>query len=505
MLLIIKSEVLCNINNMEKEYFYLAGKDQKGPFRIEQFKNIELESDTLIWFEGLDNWVQAKEVGSLKEFIKKIPTPPPIIDNTHNTSETERKNFDEKNNLLKDSNVKFWASFKIYFFSIFLIGLAIIFSFAISNHKKQNLKNKIYSKIENILSGKTVVLDGTYSLTQGELEESGYGSKSKGDEFFQPWWERDKLYTIYKASYGGFTIKQLTKQYQDGYDIETYSSGDMGYKNPTKGPGIERIYYDPKSGKEYTMKAYVNSRLAVRECYSKTFKYFTFDDRYSPGAYTPGKLIDITNFRDLRNEFYYISNSQPKQYTSSGLFLSSWHTSDEHSTNINTDDWVVYYSTSGRHYVIEENEKATKKFLFKYLGISVGSIIILLIILSLSKPKYFCNLRLYGKRWKNASYSEQIFFFEHSFFRKHIFIEINDDKVSKGVLKLSDRGDTLNLSYPNKELFYKIVKIDADNLTINSIKDKIEISFIRIGAKVNSEINNNSSETAIEESIIKKR
>ncbi len=178
-----------------------------------------------------------------------------------------------------------------------------------------------------------------------------------------------------------------------------------------------------------------------------------------------------------------MQNTEPKEYTSSGQLSSYWYSPDEHSANINTEDWAVYHSTEGRHYVITENKKSIYKDLFTNLGISVGLILSILIIIALSKPKYFRNLKLFGKRWKNISYNEQIFFFEHSFFGNLTFTEIINDKVSKGILKFTDKGNTLNLSYPNKELFYKIENIDTDNLLLISMKDKSEITLIRIGAK----------------------
>ncbi len=58
-----------------------------------------------------------------------------------------------------------------------------------------------------------------------------------------------------------------------------------------------------------------------------------------------------------------------------------------------------------------------------------------------------------------------------------------NENVSKGILKITDKGNTINLSYSNKELFYKIEKIDLDNLTLVSLKDGSSISFLRIGAK----------------------
>lgn len=393
--------------------------------------------------------------------------------------------------MVEDSNVKFWASFKIYGTAFLLIGLATLVAFSISNNKKQKLKKEVYAKVDNILDGKTVVIDGVETLTQGKLKETGYPKskkKNSDDDFsylFQEWWETEKLHTIYEATNGGFTIKQLTRQNDDGFDIETSYSGDMGYKKPS-GRYVEPEYMDDGWGGRFKISGgyYANNyRLSVRQCYTSAFEYFTKNDKKSPGAYTVGKYVDISNFSDIRNEYFYMDNTAPKQYSSSGYFSSSWESSSEHGANINTEDWAVYYKTYGKHYEITENETAIRKDLFTYLGITVGSIILLLLILLFAKPKYFRNLSLFGKRWKNTSYQEQIFFFEHSCFGKHTFVEIINDKVSKGVLKFTDKGNTINLSYPNKELFYKIEKISKDDLALISTKDKSNVAFKRVGAK----------------------
>lgn len=477
---------------MEKEFYYLDEKEQKGPFTIEQLKSVGLKPDTLVWTDGFENWKSVKEVEELKVLVKKTPPPPPIIDNS-NISTTEEKNDTAKldRSIVEDSNVKFWVSFKIFAFTLFLIGSAILASVYLINQKKSKFKEEVYNRVDKIMDGKTVILDGTFSLPQGEAEETGYGSKSKSTnddsfaKFFKPWWEREKIHTVFKSSYGGFTIKQLTRRYPDGFDIEEFTSGDMGYKKPTR-RYVEPQYVDWGWGsKEKISNGYWadNRRLAVRECYREAYEFFTKEDRKTPGAYSPGKFVDISNFPDIRNEYYYMSNTEPIQYTSSGQWSSHWYSSDDHSSNINTEDWAVYYSTSGRHYVITEDDELIQKELFTLIIISVGSILFLLLIISISKPKYFINLRLYGKRWKNISYSEQILFFEHSFFGKNTFTEIINDKVTKGVLKITDKGNTINLSYPNKELFYKIGNLSQDKLTLISMKDKTEINFTRVGSK----------------------
>jgi hypothetical protein len=474
---------------MEKEFYYLDEKEQKGPFSLENLKSKGLKPETLVWSEDLDQWKPLKDVEELKILIKKTPPPPPIIDSTPNSSLINEK---EDKVVVVDSNVKGWASFKIFFFSFLLVGLSVLISILISSNKKKNLKNEIQSRIQSILEDKTVVLDGTYFLTEGELENTDYKSLLGNDQselsFFQKWWQREKLYTIFKASNGGFTIRQLTQRYPDGYDIETITSGDMGYKKPLSIYIPAQYVGDFKLSDGYYSNDY---RLPVRDCYSEAYSYFTKEDKKSPGSYSPGKFIDISNFPDLRNQYFYMNNREPKQFTSTGLYSSNWYSSDEHGANINTEDWAVYYSTSGKHYVLTENTEQINKDFIKYLGISIGPVILSLILLAISKPKYFRNLKLFGKRWKNSSYENQILFFDHSFVGNLTFTEIINDKIKKGIVKITDSGNTINLSYPNMELFYKIDELDDNNLKLISMKDNSEISFKRLGSEVHDDENLN--------------
>jgi len=471
---------------MNKEFYYLDGKEQKGPYSIDQLKVLNLKSDTLIWEESLDNWKPLKEVEELKGLLRKTPPPPPIID----TNVSSKKEADIENDkvILDDSNVKLWTTLKILFFSVITIGFAALIGYYLHNSKKTELKNQIYSKIDNVFDGKTVILDGQNSLAVGELREISHDSnaKQKDDDIFsfRKWRVREGLYAFYEATSGGFTIKQLTRQNEDVFDIETIYSGDMAYKKPTRTyvpPSYMDLGYSEryKTGGGYWRDNY---RLSVRECYREAFNYFTENDRKSPGAYSPGKFVDITNFPDMRNEYFYIDNTAPRQYSSSSVSSSEWESSGDHSANISTEDWAVYYKIYGKHYELTENENKTKKDLFIKVLIGAGSVIVLLLILLLSKPKFFRNLALFGKRWENKAYSEQILYFEHSFFGKNKFIEIINDKVSKGLLKITDSGTTLNLSYPNKEIFYKIKSIEKNKIILISQKDNSHIDLFRIGS-----------------------
>ncbi len=438
---------------MNKEFYYLDGKEQKGPYSIDQLKELNLKSDTLIWEESFDNWKPLRDVEELKVLLRKPPPPPPIIDT--NVSSKKEPTTDNEKVILGDNNVKLWTTLKVFFYSIVAIGLAALVGYNLHKSKKTELKNQIYSKIDRIFDGKTVILDGKNWLTVGELKETGYDPK--GTKKKTEWWEREKLYTIFEASSGGFTIMKLTRQNEDGFDIETIYSEDMGYKKPTR--TYDKIY-------DYWRDNY---RLLVRTCYREAYNYFTEEDRHSPGAYTPGKYVDITNFPDIRNEYFYMSNTQSKS-------------SGDHGSNINSEDWAVYYKKYGKHYELTENESTIQKDLLTKLGISIGSVLLLIFILLLSKPKFFRNLALFDKRWENQSYNDQILYFDHSFFGKNKFIEIINDNVSRGQLKITDSGSTLNLSYPNKELFYKIESIEKNRLTLVSQKDNNQIEFLRVGS-----------------------
>ena len=70
-------------NQINKEFYYLDGENQKGPLRIDQLKSIGLNPDTLVWTEGFDEWKPVKEVKELEILIIRKPPSgnPKISDN----------------------------------------------------------------------------------------------------------------------------------------------------------------------------------------------------------------------------------------------------------------------------------------------------------------------------------------------------------------------------------------------------------------------------------------
>lgn len=46
-------------------YYYAKNEEKIGPLSLDELKKIELKKDTLVWHEGLDDWVKAEEVKEL--------------------------------------------------------------------------------------------------------------------------------------------------------------------------------------------------------------------------------------------------------------------------------------------------------------------------------------------------------------------------------------------------------------------------------------------------------
>lgn len=65
-----------------KEYFFLKGKEQNGPFTIEQLSDKGLTNETMIWTEGMENWQKLKDIPELVQALKpkSVPPPPPNED-----------------------------------------------------------------------------------------------------------------------------------------------------------------------------------------------------------------------------------------------------------------------------------------------------------------------------------------------------------------------------------------------------------------------------------------
>lgn len=69
--------------------YYAKNNQQIGPITISDLKPNEISKETLVWYEGLVDWVAASEVDELKSYFSKVPPPLPKTNATENHAEPD--------------------------------------------------------------------------------------------------------------------------------------------------------------------------------------------------------------------------------------------------------------------------------------------------------------------------------------------------------------------------------------------------------------------------------
>jgi uncharacterized membrane protein YhaH (DUF805 family) len=78
-----------------KKYFYSNGQEKEGPVTLEELKQKDIQTKTLVWHEGLDDWKEAESVDELREIFEVRP---PLLDKEINTLHaSESKNINSEN------------------------------------------------------------------------------------------------------------------------------------------------------------------------------------------------------------------------------------------------------------------------------------------------------------------------------------------------------------------------------------------------------------------------
>jgi GYF domain 2 len=119
---------------MEK-YFIQTEGSQKGPFSKDQLAEIKINGNTLVWFDGIDDWKEAKEIDELKDIIVKLP--PPINKTTNFNSNTKPKPVVQKNNSKR--------SYKsVFIFFLIIIALFIGYNEIQKKELEERLRQQEY-------------------------------------------------------------------------------------------------------------------------------------------------------------------------------------------------------------------------------------------------------------------------------------------------------------------------------------------------------------------------
>ena len=144
-----------------KKYFYTNGKEKQGPFTFKEMEGKSINTNTLIWLEGLDDWVPASE---LQEMIPILELhPPPIKSYDANSKSPDMLSISEKESSFdKESNTKHepkkasegWI-IAGFIFSLLggYLGMVMGFNYAFGKYKKETKQLGWIMVIIGFLSG----------------------------------------------------------------------------------------------------------------------------------------------------------------------------------------------------------------------------------------------------------------------------------------------------------------------------------------------------------------
>ena len=125
-----------------KKYFYSDSNEKHGPLSLDELKQENIAKDTLIWFEGLDDWTPASD---LEEMIPILELRPPPIVVTNNKFDSEKDSDVEVNNESDQNDVtlelkeasKIWMILGFIFVLLGgYMGIAFGFNYAFGNYTK---------------------------------------------------------------------------------------------------------------------------------------------------------------------------------------------------------------------------------------------------------------------------------------------------------------------------------------------------------------------------------
>jgi uncharacterized membrane protein YhaH (DUF805 family) len=75
-----QEQPIVDLDSNQRRYFFVIGQDREGPFSLSELKSKAIKWNTLIWYEGLNEWKEACEIDELSDIFESMP--PPIKNQT---------------------------------------------------------------------------------------------------------------------------------------------------------------------------------------------------------------------------------------------------------------------------------------------------------------------------------------------------------------------------------------------------------------------------------------
>jgi hypothetical protein len=311
---------------------------------------------------------------------------------------------------------------------------------------KVNISKDLFdltSKIDQLFQNKDVIQDGHAELLSGIKTNNGYSLLS-----------------------GGFTIYRLSKE-SGGYVKSMLNAGDITWLKPE---------YDVHPVYGFRTPNY---RPEPQNAYSDALRYLLYGtDKEPNNSYTTETFTEIKDFPEGFNSQYYSITQKVHPTESYFKKNNSW-----------TFPYVTYkleYSENKEFFGITINvEKANSvKYKFSLLGFGIGLIFtfVLYFTISLVSSNSGESKNLLNKKWKNIA-SNSIMIIEPKIFGKYYVTLVENDKISRGSAKISEKGKSIQLSFIDSEIFYRLKSVNNQKLEMINLANNLVVQFVILGSE----------------------
>ncbi|MEI6817590.1 MAG: hypothetical protein WCL14_13345, partial [Bacteroidota bacterium] len=142
-----------------------------------------------------------------------------------------------------------------------------------------------------------------------------------------------------------------------------------------------------------------------------------------------------------------------------------------------SDSYKLKYNERKEFFSFSEDKSKIKTLTITdtLFGIGGGIIITLMLsfLLRFIIPNTGKGESVFNKKWKNIE-TNSIITIEPKLFGKNSVILIEDDKIKRGLAKITDNGDSIHLSFSDSELFFRLkhlsnLKLEMENLASNKL------------------------------------
>jgi len=234
-----------------KEYYYSDGENQFGPFEIEELKEKKISKETLVWFEGLEEWVQASDIDELQILFK--PSPPPLIKISKDETTSIQETLIDEINISKTPKRK--KRKKIIIVSFIIILLAGIFILGLI-FKNDIFDNKSEEKSKKSNSSSKYDYSPPIEKTPEELKQELYQKeRRRPKEYLSVSYSLDYKFFSGKDQIKGWIYNEATLvTFKDVVLIVTYSTGTKTILR--KDEFVVYQYVSPGSSAEFDIKTY---------------------------------------------------------------------------------------------------------------------------------------------------------------------------------------------------------------------------------------------------------